>query len=203
MTMSAPSERFLETVTEIDRLNGSDPRQEMADGAMRPREVIYAERMSQCLALVYPRASEALRIAARAQHICRWQIARDRFPLGRDGYNAWRSACRDHHAGLATEIMRARGYSDTEIAHVVKLIRKQDLKRDPESQALENVVGVVFVEHYLAEFVASHAEYDEQKLGGILRKTLRKMDAVGHDAIAKLTLPPALERLVTIAKEQV
>jgi Domain of unknown function (DUF4202) len=203
MTMSAPSERFLETVAEIDRLNGSDPRQEVADGATRPREVIYAERMSQCLALVYPQASEALRIAARAQHICRWQIARDRFPLGRDGYNAWRSACRDHHAGLTTEIMRARGYSDAEIAHVVKLIRKQDLKRDPESQALENVVGVVFVEHYLAEFVASHAEYDEEKLGGILRKTLRKMDPVGHDAIAKLTLPPTLERLVAISKEQV
>jgi hypothetical protein len=203
MTMSQPSEGFLETIAEIDRLNAADPRQDMAGGAMRPREVVYAERMSDCLAQVYPQASEALRIAARAQHICRWQIARDRFPVGRDGYNAWRSACRDHHATLITQIMQGRGYSDAEIAHVVKLIRKQDLKRDPESQALENVVGVVFVEHYLGEFVASHAEYDDEKLVSILRKTLRKMDAVGHKAIAKLALPPTTNRLINIAKEQV
>lgn len=199
MTMSETAERLIPTIAEVDRLNAHDPRHEQLAGALRPREIVYSERMSACLDRIYPAASEALRIAARAQHICRWEIPRHQFALGREGYNAWRSTCREHHAGLVTAIMQSCGYSDLEIAHVVKLISKGDLKRDPESQALENVVGVVFVEHYLAAFVTEHAEYDESKLIGILRKTMRKMDAAGHAAIGALDMPPATRRLVEIA----
>lgn len=199
MMPSKPSARFLAVIAEIDARNADDPRQEAACGTMRPREVVYAERMSEYLERMFPSASEELRIAARAQHICRWQIARDRFALGRKGYNAWRSACRDHHAALITEIMRGHGYRDPEIAHVVRLIRKQDLKRDPESQALENVVAVVFVEHHLAAFVEAHGDYSEEKLLGILRKTFRKMDASGHAAVAELNLPSSTGRLVAAA----
>lgn len=199
MMPSKPSARFLAVIAEIDERNTDDPRREAAYGTMRPREVVYAERMSECLERMYPIASEELQIAARAQHICRWQIARDRFALSREGYNAWRSACRDHHAALITEILRGHGYRDPEIAHVVRLIRKQDLKRDPESQALENVVAVVFVEHYLATFVEAHSDYSKEKLLGILRKTIRKMDASGHAAVAELNLPPSTGRLVAAA----
>jgi hypothetical protein len=193
------SSRFQATIAEIDATNANDPRQDMVAGEPRPREVIYSERMSDCLPRLYPEASEALRIAARAQHICRWQIPRDKYPLGREGYNAWRSACRDHHAALTSAIMRRHGYADAEIAQVVKIIRKEQLKRDPESQALENVVAVVFVEHYLDEFVATHKDYDEAKLADILRKTLRKMDPVGHAAALRLKLPEPTRRLIGIA----
>ena len=182
-------------------MNASDPRHEQIAGAQRPREIVYAERMTACLERIRPHASEALRIAARAQHIRRWEIPRHTFALGRDGYNAWRSACRDHHAGLVTGIMQNHGYSAPEIAHVVKLISKGDLKQDPESQALENVVGVVFVAHYLAGFVADHAEYDEPRLIGILRKTMRKMDATGHAVVVTLGMPPSTRRLIEIAME--
>ncbi len=82
-------------------------------------------------------------------------------PLGREGYNAWRTACREHHATLISGIMRRHGYADGDIAQVVKIIRKEQLKRDPESQALENVVAVVFVQHYLDEFIAGHRDYDD------------------------------------------
>jgi len=155
--------------------------------------------MSDCLSRLYPEASEALRIAARAQHICRWQIPRDKYPLGREGYNAWRAACRDHHAALTSAIMRRHGYADDEIAQVIKIIRKEQLKRDPESQALENVVAVVFVEHYLDEFVAGHKDYDDEKLADILRKTLRKMDPVGHAAALGLSLPERTRHLIGMA----
>jgi hypothetical protein len=188
VTSSLP--RFQAVIAEIDGANAADPRQ---------REVIYSERMSECLPRLYPEASEALRIAARAQHICRWQIPRDKYPLGREGYNAWRSACRDHHAALTSAIMRRHGYADSEVAQVVKIIRKEQLKRDPESQALENVVAVVFVQHYLDEFVATHKDYDEAKLADILRKTLRKMDTVGHAAALGLNLPEPTRRLIGIA----
>lgn len=190
---------FDATIADIDAANAQDPRRDDVAGESRPREMLYSERMSDCLSRLYPDASDALRIAARAQHICRWQIPRKEYPLGREGYNAWRSACRDHHASLTSAIMRRHGYADGEIAQVVKIIRKEQLKRDPESQALENVVAVVFVQHYLDEFVAGHPDYDDAKLAGILKKTLRKMDSTGHAAALALDLPPATVRLVGMA----
>ena len=171
----------------------------MIGASSRPTEVIYAERMTECLSRLYPDASRELRIAARAQHICRWQIPRASYPVGRDGYNSWRTACRRHHAGLATAIMRRHGCTEASATHVARIIAKEDLKRDRESQALENVVAVVFAQYYLGDFVASHIDYSEEKLVGILRKTLRKMDAAGHAAIIALELPPPLKRVVDLA----
>lgn len=197
--MTELSPRFDATIADIDAANAQDPRLDPVAGAARPREVVYSERISECLSRLYPDASEALRIAARAQHVCRWQIPRKDYPLGREGYNAWRGACRDHHAALTSAIMRRHGYADGEIAQVVKIIRKEQLKRDPESQALENVVAVVFVEYYLDEFVAEHRDYDDVRLVDILRKTLRKMDATGHAATLALNLPAATVRLIGMA----
>ena len=197
--MTYPATRLQAVISEIDAANAQDPRKELANGSSYPREVIYSERLSACLSRLYPEASEALRIAARAQHIRRWEIPRSGYPLGRDGYNAWRTACRDHHAALTSAIMRRHGYAEGEIAQVVKIIRKEQLKRDPESQALENVVAVVFVQHYLEAFVADHKDYDDAKLAGILRKTLRKMDAAGHAAVLALPLSEGTGRLVGLA----
>ena len=194
--MTDSSSRYLAVVAEIDASNANDPRLDVVAAVSRPREVIYAERMTECLSRLYPNASEELRIAARAQHICRWQVPRANYPLGRDGYNAWRAACRDHHATLATAIMRRHAYAETQITQVVRIIKKEDLKRDRESQALENVVTVVFAEHYLADFIASRQDDDEEKLVTILRKTLRKMDAVGHAAVLELDLPADAKRIV-------
>lgn len=184
--------RLAAVIADIDAANAADPRQ---------RELVYSERMSDGLARLYPEASEALRIAARAQHICRWQIARTAYPLGRVGYNAWRGACRDHHAALIADLLRRHRYADGEIARVVKIVRKEGLKRDPESQALENVAGLVFVQHYLDEFVAAHPDYDEERLAGILRKTLHKMDPVGHGAVLALPLPEPTRRLIAVASQ--
>lgn len=197
--MTRLSSRFEATIADIDSANGEDPRRDDVAGEPRPRELVYSERMSEWLPRLYPDASEALRIAARAQHIRRWKIPRNHYPLGREGYNAWRSACRDHHAALTSAIMQRHGYADDEIARVVRIIRKEQLKRDPESQALENVVAVVFVQHYLDEFIAGHKDYDDAKLADILRKTLRKMDSTGHAAALGLDLPESTARLIAMA----
>ena len=197
--MADPSTRLQSVIADIDASNAGDPRQDIIGGQSRPREVVYSERMSECLARLYPGCSEELHIAARAQHIRRWQIPRDTYPLGRGGYNSWRAACRRHHATLTAAIMRRHGYAEAPIAHVAKMIQKEELKRDGESQALENVVGVVFAEHYLDAFVASHKDYTDEKFAGILRKTMRKMDAVGHAAVLALNAPPHVRRLMDIA----
>ncbi|MBG0796675.1 DUF4202 domain-containing protein [Methylocystis sp. L43] len=183
------------TIAAIDAANADDPRR--LEG--RAFEQVYAERMSARLAALYPDASDLLKIATRAQHLRRWEIARADYEEGRRGYNEWRRACRIHHAHLVAEIMRAHGYDEAAVAHVGALIRKEQLKKDPESQALENIAAIVFLEHYFEEFLEKHREYADDKLVDILGKTLCKMSPKGHAAALALPLPPRARSLVEAA----
>ncbi len=183
------------TIAAIDAANADDPRR--VDG--RAFETVYAERMSARLAALYPDASDLLKIATRAQHLLRWEIARDAYEEGRRGYNDWRRACRIHHAKLIGDIMRAQGYDEAEIAHVGALIRKEQLKKDPESQALENIAAIVFLEHYFDDFLAKYQGYDDDKIVDILGKTLCKMSPRGHAAALALPLHERARRLVESA----
>lgn len=194
--------RFQKVAQAIDTANADDPRKTIVDGTQRPFEVVYSERMSYRLGEMYPDASELLRIAARAQHIRRWDIPRNRYPEGRNGYNDWRRACREHHGEVVTRIMSEHGYGEEDIAHVVKLIKKEQLKKDRESQALENVVDVVFVEHYFDEFLGKYSQYDDDKIIDIVGKTLRKMSPKGHQAALSLDLPERTRDLILKAVER-
>ena len=196
------SPRFDETIKAIDAANADDPRSTVVGGVKRPYEVVYAERMTERLAAMYPDASETLPTAARAQHIRRWDSPRDRFPEGRTGYNDWRRTCREHHAKLISELMAKSGYSEDEIGRAVMMVKKEQLKKDRESQALENVVDVVFVEHYIDEFLAKYSSYDEDKVLDIVGKTLRKMSPKGHQAALALDLPEAKRALIMKAVER-
>jgi uncharacterized protein DUF4202 len=146
-----------------------------------------------------PDASEALRLAARCQHIERWSIPRADYPMTRAGYNEWRIRLRNLHSDIAGTILRESGYDDAMIGRVCSLIKKKGIKVDPEAQALEDVVALVFIESYLADFVATHSHYDEAKLLDILHKTSIKMSARGREAALTLIKPPA-ELLPAIRK---
>jgi hypothetical protein len=183
------------TLAAIDAANAEDPRED--DGL--PFETLYAARMSARLVALYPDASDLLKIAARAQHLRRWEIPRADYPEGRKGYNDWRRACRVHHADLAGKIMRAEGYDEAAVAHVGALIRKEQLKKDPESQALENVAAIVFLEHYFDAFLEKYAGYEDEKIVDILGKTLCKMSPKGHAAALALALPDRARALVSAA----
>ena len=143
--------------------------------------------MTQWLHRLQPDASAALQLAARGQHLMRWHIPRERFPKDRAGYIRWRTTLYDFHADRAAEVLREVGYDDAMIDRVRSLIRKQNLKTDPESQTLEDVICLVFLENYFAQFARDH---DEEKLLKILRKTWRKMSDRGHAAAMKLNLGP-------------
>jgi len=186
---------FDATIAAIDAANAEDPRR--VDG--EPFEILYARRMSACLDALYPQASELLKIAARGQHLRRWEIARSDYPDGRDGYNLWRRSCREHHARRVSEIMLSRGYDEHAIQVVGGLIRKEQLKRDPQSQALENVAAVVFLEYYFDDFLKKHQGYAEDKIVDILAKTLRKMSPHGHQAAMALSMNERAQRLVDAA----
>lgn len=199
MSPSGSASQVDRIIAAIDAANAGDPRSIEVGGVRRPYENVYSERMTERLVAMYPDASETLRIAARGQHIRRFDIPRTRYPEGRLGYNDWRRACREHHAMLLGEIMRSHGRDEEEIARVGMLVKKEQLKKDRESQALENVVDVVFVEHYFDEFLSKYAGYDDDKIIDIVGKTLRKMSPKGHQAALALDLSERTRRLVMAA----
>ena len=189
-------ERFTNAIDRFDLANAEDPRRGSVGGESQPRELVYARRMTAALDRFAPDAPEAVRLAARCQHLRRWTIPRDRYPAGRDGYRQWRTDLGRFHAETAGEILLDVGYDGATIAHVQALLRKERLKADPDVQLLEDVICLVFLEHYLADFAAQH---DEEKLTDILRKTWRKMSDRGRAAALEVDLPTALRALVARA----
>lgn len=189
--MIVDRQRFERAIARFDAANAEDPNREPADGREWPKELLYAERMSAMLDRFAPDASETLRLAARCQHIQRWKIPRAEYPMDRIGYLQWRKRLNKLHAQLAGDILRDVEYDDATIARVGSLLKKEALKSDLEAQALEDVVDLVFLESYLAGFVAAHGQYDNAKFLDILGKTAKKMSAGGRAAALTLIDVPA------------
>lgn len=188
--------RFARAVAAIDRANREDPNIVLQDGSERPAEVVYSERMSEALSAFCPGASEELRLAARGQHIERWTVVRSDYEKGRLGYLKWRTALKRYHAKAVAKIMMECGYGEGEAERVQSLIRKERLKHDSETQALEDVICLVFLEYYSADFAAKHGR---DKTVSVLRKTWGKMSDRGHEAALVLDLPPAVTALIDAA----
>ena len=183
-------------ISGIDAANGADPNRVSADGASAPAELVYGQRMTAMLARVYPQASEALRLAARAQHIRRWEVPRATYPMDRPGYLRWRKELGRRHAEWAGEILIDCGYSAGEVARVGALLRKENLRGDAETQALEDVAALVFLQHYAEDFAVKHPP---EKVIAILAKTLAKMSDHGKAAAGTLDLSPPVRHALEAA----
>lgn len=196
--MAPATERFTQAIAGIDRFNQGDPNRLTVAGQAIAKELYYGQRMSHWLARLAPDASEALRLAARAQHIGRWISPRQDFPVGKPGYYQWRRALAAYHAKTAGEILRAAGYDDGTVARVGQLLRKENLKTDEEAQWLEDAACLVFLENFFTDFSRRH---DDAKVIDILRKTWAKMSPKGHAAALALkdSLPDDRRRLVEAA----
>jgi hypothetical protein len=188
--------RLAAVIAAIDTANARDPNQIEIDGDFEPAALIYGRRMSAMLARMAGDASEHLRIAARGQHIERWTSSRKSYPDGRIGYLGWRNDLKEFHAQRVGEIMGSAGYDAGDIARVRSLLRKERLKSDAEAQMLEDVACVVFLEHYLGNFMG---QADQAKLAGILVKTWRKMSPLGHEHALKLSLSPPVAAALAAA----
>ena len=197
--MSDLSPRFDEVIAAIDSTNARDPNRVEVAGRLAPAELVYGQRMSETLARMAPDASEHLRIAARGQHIERWTSPRNRYPAGRTGYLSWRKDLKDYHASRVGEIMAKTGYRPDDIGRVAALIRKERMRSDPDAQMLEDVVCVVFLKHYIGDFME---KTDQAKLGTILIKTWNKMSANGRAHALQLNLPPIVPILLARGAEQ-
>lgn len=170
------NERFEAAIAAIDAANAADPNTIVVAGATRPKELAHAEMVSAWVRRLRPDASEALLLAARAHHLRRWAVPRSSYPEGRAGYLRWRRDLHERHAAEAAEILRAVGYDDDTVARVGEIIRKRNLAADPEVQALEDALCLVFLETQFADLAA---RTERAKMVDIVRKTVRKMTPEG------------------------
>ena len=177
----------------IDNINKNDINITVVDGVNHPKELLYGQYMSTCLEQYWPNANEYLQIAVRAQHVKRWHLKRADFPVGKQGYLTWRKELGVFHAATAKALMLDNDYSEEASETTAAIIRKEKLKSNNDSQTLEDVACLVFLQYYFDEFAAKHTE---EKIIRIVQLTWRKMSVQGQEIALSLTLPPHLAQLV-------
>lgn len=183
-TLENPDEALLQRALRLfDDYNRLDPNLIPWDGEMRPREWLHAQFLHDWVVQLAPRAGVALRLASRCQHIGRWEVARDDYPAGRTAYLQWRNALKEHHAGIAERLLVSAGYGPGTVRAVLKIVRKEGIKRDPDVQCMENALCLVFLEHQYEEFCDRYPD----KVVGVLQKTWNKMDDAGRQSATSLS----------------
>lgn len=173
--MSQKQSIFDKAIALIDAANSEDPNLVFADGKDWPKELLYSNRMSDMLKRYVADAGDAIRLAVRAQHIERWKSPRTDYPMDRIGYLTWRKDLYKIQANTAAELLLEAGYGDDVVERVRNAVAKKNIKSNPETQLLEDVTDLVFMEHYMLEFVGKHPDYSEDKWIEIIRKTWNKM----------------------------
>ena len=187
------AERFARVIERIDQLNSQDPNSEAVGGVSHPRELLYAQRLSVWVERLDPHASEALRIAARGQHVCRWTIPRQRYEMNRRGYLRWRETLKAFHADTVAALMREVGYPEAMIQQVRTIMGKRQLQDDAETQTLEDALCLVFLETQYADL---RKKTSDEKMCEILRKTWVKMSPRGRAAALALPMSEAERQFI-------
>jgi hypothetical protein len=182
----------------IDAANSADPNRVSADGKEWPKELLYSDRMSDMLRRFAPDADDAMKLAIRAQHIERWKSPRNAYPMDRIGYLKWRKDLYKIQANTAAALLQQAGYDDETIERVRNSVAKKNIKGNPDTQLLEDVTDLVFMEHYMLEFVGKHPDYSEEKWIEIIQKTWNKMSDSAHQFAlsGNVRLPESLVPLI-------
>jgi hypothetical protein len=191
-------QRFAAALRCFDEENARDPNIEESAGAKHPRELLYAQRLTEWVLKLCPEASEELRLAARCQHICRWMVPRDSYPMTRAGYLKWREGLKHFHAEKAGRILREVGYPAEVIARVQSLNLKKDFPNDAEGRVLEDALCLVFLEHQFGDLASKTAE---DKTINALQKSWQKMTPAAQAQALKLRYSPQQLALLEKALE--
>jgi hypothetical protein len=178
------TEKFAASLRRFDEENSRDPNRETADGISCPRELLYAQRLTGWVLRLCPDASEELRLAARCQHLRRWESPRENYPLTRPGYLKWRADLKKFHAEKSGEILREVGYDDETIRRVQDLNLKKNFPADANARALEDALCLVFLEF---QFAALAAKSDDGKMINALQKSWAKMTETARTEALRLS----------------
>jgi len=185
--------RFSEAIRRFDQENGQDPNLVVVDGVTHPHELLYAKRLTDWVLRLCPQASEALLLAARCQHICRWMTPRSSYEMTRSGYLRWRNDLKRFHAKKSAEILREVGYAEEIVGRVQDLNLKKQLGHDLECQVLEDALCLVTLQYQLAD-VSSKTDHD--KMVSILQKTWKKMSPAAREHALALPYSEEAKKLL-------
>jgi hypothetical protein len=185
--------RFQSALRRFDEENSHDPNTQLVDGTPHPRELIYAQWLTDWVLKLCPQASEELRLAARCQHLCRWIIPRDSYPMTRPGYLKWREDLKRFHAQRAGEILAEVGYPEEVVRRVQELNLKKNFPNDAEGRVLEDALCLIFLEHQLSDLAA---KTDDDKMITALQKSWKKMTPAAHAEALKLSYAPREKDLI-------
>lgn len=189
----AEQEAYTRALSSIDAAHSLDPTKITINGQELPYELHYAQKCTAYLEKHTPAPSLPLHLAIRAQHFRRWEIPRNTYPMTRVGYHAWRTALKKRQAEQVEQICVEAGLGEEMAERVGSLMRKEDMKSDEESQTLEDVACLVFLDDQFEKF---QEEHDEEKIVGILRKTWGKMGERGRELALQMDMRGRPKELV-------
>jgi hypothetical protein len=184
----------------IDACNVGDPNTILVRGSERPKEQAHAEMAVEWVRALVESPSDDLLLAARAHHVRRWEVARSSFDEGRAGYLRWKRTLQEHHATVAGSALASVGFSPAVVERVQSIVKKERLRSDPDVQALEDALCLVFVE---TQFGALADQLGEDHMVEVVVKTLRKMSSAGRSAALGLPLDEDALRIVGRALAEV
>ena len=189
---------YEQAIALMDAANSEDPNHETADGRQWPKELLYSHRMADMLGRYSPDADPVVSLAIRGQHIQRWKSPRDAYSMDRKGYHQWRTNLYTFHADTVAALMAEAGFDQQALDRVKQAVGKKGLKSNADTQLLEDVAGLVFIEHYMLAFANKHPEYSEEKWIDIIRRTWRKMSPAAHEFAlgGHISLPEPLVPLI-------
>ena len=202
--MSHNQQPYQKAIALIDAANAEDPNIEIIEGKEVPKELLYSQRMTDMIERYLPQADEVGKLSVRAQHIQRWKSPRSDYPMNRKGYHQWRTNLYKFHANTAAKYLEEAGYDNTFIERVKNAIGKKSLRSNPDTQIVEDVAALVFIEHYMLAFYEKHPEYSEDKWVDIILKTWKKMspEAQAFALSGQLDLPESLIPVIKKAVEK-
>lgn len=119
--------------------------------------------------------------------------------MTRPGYLTWRAKQKSQAASQVAELLASPeiqpALSEEERERVAALIRKEGLSTNEETQVLEDVACLVFLDDKFDDFDAQ-ADIDEEKMVGILRKTWGKMSEPGRQLALGMKLSDRAKMLI-------
>lgn len=183
----------------MDAANSEDPNIVTDEtGKEWPKELLYSNRMADMIKRYKPEADYVSQLSVRGQHVQRWKSPRDAYEMNRKGYHQWRTQLYTFHADTTAGLMAKAGFNEESLERVRQAVGKKGIKINKDTQLLEDVAGLVFIEHYMLAFAEKHPEYDEEKWIDIIRKTWNKMSSGAHDYAlsGELILPEPLIPLI-------
>jgi hypothetical protein len=197
--MYQDNEIYKKAVELINSANSEDPNMQLdSDGNQTPKELLYSQRMSDMISRYLPDADDVAKLAVSAQHIQRWKSPRSEYPMNRKGYHLWRTRLYSFHADTAAVLLEKAGYNKAFIERVKLAIGKKNIKTNPDTQIIEDVAALTFIEHYMTTMYENFPQYDEEKWIDIIQRTWKKMSPAAHNFAlsGKLKLPEPLVLLI-------